>query len=99
MQWESSDGLSRRAFCKSRGCALSTFEHWKRKLRGGAARCATSPKEHSSDGPFVELAPVGGGWAAPLRLEFPLGGGTAGMILENREHLRAVLEEMKAVVR
>lgn len=46
----------------------------------------------------MELAPDGGDWAAPLRLEFPLGGGTAGMILQNRDHLRAVLAELKGVV-
>lgn len=98
LEWESSGSLSQRAFCQRRGCSLSTFTHWKRKLRLGVSRCAPSPNKDSGKSAFVELGPVGGGWEAPLRLEFPFAGGTAGLILRDREHLRAVLEEMKAVV-
>lgn len=99
LQWESSSGMSQRVFCQRRGCSLSTFTHWKRKLRVGAGRCVPSVDEDCGKNAFVELAPVGGAWEAPLRLEFPFGGGSAGLILRDREHLRAVLEEMKAVSR
>jgi hypothetical protein len=99
LEWENSSGVNQRVFCQRRGCSLSTFTHWKRKLRLGAGGRAPSPGKVSGQGAFVELTRVGGGWESPLRLEFPFGGGSAGLILRDREHLRAVLEEMKAVLR
>ena len=63
-------GQSRRAFCSSQGLSLSTFDLWRRKLRGTPAR-----REESGESMFVEVAQVEPTRSLSWDVELELGGG------------------------
>ena len=63
-------GQSRKAFCSSQGLSLSTFDLWRRKLRGTPAR-----REESGESMFVEVAQVEPTRSLSWDVELELGGG------------------------
>ena len=63
-------GQSRKAFCSSQGLSLSTFDLWKRKLRGTPAR-----REEDGESMFVEVAQVEPTRSLSWDVELELGGG------------------------
>ena len=70
-------GQSRRAFCSSQGLSLSTFDCWRRKLRG-----APSQREQSAgESVFVEVAQVEPTRSLSWDVELELG---AGVVLRVR---------------
>lgn len=73
-------GQSRKAFCSSQGLSLSTFDLWRRKLRGTPAQ-----REHGSESMFVEVAQVEPTRSLSWDVELELG---AGVVLRVRSSQR-----------
>ena len=69
-------GQSRTAFCSSQGLSLSTFDLWRRKLRGTSVQ-----RERSSESMFVEVAQVEPTRSLSWDVELELG---AGVVLRVR---------------
>ena len=71
VEWEEivtrqeSSGLSQAAFCEREGLARTTFERWRRKLRGPATESVE----------FIDLTPAVHGPSAAWELEIRLPGG------------------------
>ena len=60
-------GQTRKAFCLSQGVSLSTFDLWRRRLRGRTAE--------RSESMFVEVSPVEPNAVSSWDVELELGGG------------------------
>jgi transposase-like protein len=58
--WEES-GVNQADYCKRQGVALSTFQHWRKKL------------QNSSEGSFLELVPAVSEQEHEIELELPHG--------------------------
>ena len=69
-------GQRRKEFCSSQGLSLSTFDLWRRKLRGTPGQ-----REHSSESMFVEVAQVEPSRSVSWDVELELG---AGVVLRVR---------------
>jgi len=74
-EWAQS-GQSQEAFCRTRGLALSSLGHWRRKLKGESAASPGSPPREAAG--FIELtAPRASDNESPAwDVELSLGEGT-----------------------